>query len=65
MEGVGNFFALLDNALSEENDCRDIIDTKSTEEMGEEGFTPRRVLTTVLGAVNRKLDKEIDMNGRL
>ena len=65
MEGVDNFFAYLDNALSEENNCRDIIDTKSTEEMGEGGLTPRRVLTTVLGAVNRRLDREIDMSGRV
>ncbi|KAF8419329.1 hypothetical protein EV426DRAFT_615910 [Tirmania nivea] len=56
VEGVEEFLAYLDNALSEENECRDFIDTKSSEDMGPEGLTARRVLTTVLGGVNRRLD---------
>ena len=44
-EGVGEFLIYLDNAMSEENDCRNFIDTRSSEEMGLEGLTARRVLT--------------------
>ncbi|KAF8462904.1 hypothetical protein BDZ91DRAFT_319504 [Kalaharituber pfeilii] len=65
LDGVQDFFAWLDNGLSEQNECRDIIDTKSTEEMGEEGLTGRRILTTVLGGVNRRLDKELDPRARV
>ncbi|KAI5805578.1 hypothetical protein DFH27DRAFT_551813 [Peziza echinospora] len=60
MEGVKEFLLYLDNALSEEAGFRDMIDTKGTDEMGETGLTGRRVLTTVLGAVNRRLDREMD-----
>jgi len=56
VEGVDEFLNYLDNAMSEENECRDFIDTKSSEDMGSEGLTARRVLTTVLGGVNRRLD---------
>ena len=56
VEGVEEFLIYLDNALSEDNECRDFIDTKSSEDMGPEGLTARRVLTTVLGGVSRRFD---------
>ncbi|RPB20456.1 hypothetical protein L211DRAFT_520252 [Terfezia boudieri ATCC MYA-4762] len=56
VEGVDDFLTHLDNALSEENECRDFIDTRSSEEMGPEGLTAKGVLTTVLGGVIRRLD---------
>lgn len=59
MEGVEEFLNHLDEAMAEENDCRDFIDTRSSEDMGEEGLSAPRVLTTVLGAVNRRLDKKM------
>ena len=59
-EGVSQFLMYLDSAMSEEGGYRDMVDTKSSEEMGELGLTGRRILTTVLGAVNRRLDREMD-----
>ena len=59
VEGVDDFLIHLDNALAEENECRDFIDTRSSEAMGPEGLTARGVLTTVLGGVIRRLDNAI------
>ncbi|KAF8437878.1 hypothetical protein BGX38DRAFT_1210811 [Terfezia claveryi] len=53
VEGVDEFLTHLDNVLSEENECRDFIDTRSSDDMGTEGLTAKGVLTTVLGGVNR------------
>jgi len=59
VEGVDDFLIHLDNALAEENDCRDFIDTRSSDAMGPEGLTAKGVLTTVLGGVIRRLDNAI------
>lgn len=56
VEGVGKFFEYLDNALGMEVGCRDFIETESTEKLKDGGLTAVKVLETVLGGVNRRLD---------
>lgn len=56
LPGVAKFLKSLDDNLSEKEGCRDIVDTRSTEQMGGKELNAMRLLTVVLGAVSKRLD---------